>query len=156
MTAVEPRSGRPATKPPPRSAGIRPRRVALHVFLIVISLLWLFPLLWTVYTSLRPYGDTAKNGYVSIATSLSLDNYVNAWDQGSIPQFFLNTIIDPGAGRDHRPAAGVGDRVRRVALQLPVQPVPADAVHGRQPAAGRRSSSRRSTGCTCCCRCQRR
>jgi len=73
--------------------GVRPGRMALHAFLIFISLLWLFPLLWTVYTSLRPYGDTAKNGYVSIASSLSLDNYFNAWDQGNIPQFFFNTIV---------------------------------------------------------------
>ena len=71
----------------------RPRRVLLHAFLIGISLLWLFPLLWTVYTSFRPYGETAENGYVSIATSLTLDNYVNAWDQGRIPMRFLNTII---------------------------------------------------------------
>ena len=50
-------------------------------------------MLWTVYTSFRPYGETAKNGYFSIATSLTLDNYANAWDQGKIPMFFLNTLI---------------------------------------------------------------
>jgi multiple sugar transport system permease protein len=72
---------------------LQPRRVLLHGFLIFISLLWLFPLLWAVYTSFRPYGETAKNGYVSIATSLTLDNYINAWNQGSIPMFFLNTIV---------------------------------------------------------------
>jgi len=72
---------------------MRPGRVGLHAFLIAISALWLFPLLWCVYTSLRPYGDTAKNGYVSIATSLTFQNYFNAWDQGKIPMFFLNTII---------------------------------------------------------------
>jgi len=76
-----------------RKKGLQPRRVMLHAFLIGISALWLFPLLWTVYTSFRPYGETAKNGYVSIATSLTLDNYLNAWDQGKIPMFFLNTII---------------------------------------------------------------
>lgn len=73
--------------------GIQPRRVLLHAFLIGVSLLWLFPLLWTVYTSFRPYGETAQNGYVSIATSLTFDNYINAWDQGRIPMRFLNTLI---------------------------------------------------------------
>jgi multiple sugar transport system permease protein len=72
---------------------IRPGRAALHAFLISISLLWLFPLLWAVYTSFRPYGDTAKNGYVSVATNLTFDNYLNAWNQGNIPALFLNTII---------------------------------------------------------------
>ena len=76
-----------------RKRGPQPRRIVLHVFLISVSLLWLFPLLWTVYTSFRPYGETAVRGYVSIATSLTLDNYVNAWDQGRIPMRFLNTLI---------------------------------------------------------------
>jgi multiple sugar transport system permease protein len=72
---------------------LRPRRIALHLFLIMIAALWLFPLLWTVYTSFRPYGETASDGYVSVARTLTLDNYFNAWDQGRIPMFFLNTII---------------------------------------------------------------
>jgi multiple sugar transport system permease protein len=76
-----------------RKRRLRPGRFGLHAFLIAISALWLFPLLWTVYTSLRPYGDTARDGYVSIATSLTFQNYFNAWDQGRIPMFFLNTII---------------------------------------------------------------
>jgi multiple sugar transport system permease protein len=76
-----------------RKRGLNPRRVVLHVFLISVSLLWLFPLLWTVYTSFRSYTDTAEHGYVSLATSLTFDNYVNAWDQGRIPMRFLNTLI---------------------------------------------------------------
>jgi multiple sugar transport system permease protein len=76
-----------------RKRPIRPGRVALHAFLISIAALWLFPLAWAVYTSFRPYGDTATNGYVSIATSLTLDNYVNAWNQADIPRFFLNTMV---------------------------------------------------------------
>ena len=65
----------------------------LHVFLISVSLLWLFPLLWTVYTSFRSYADTAEHGYVSFATSLTFDNYVNAWEQGRILMRFVNTLI---------------------------------------------------------------
>ena len=33
---------------------------SLHAFLIAIALLWLFPLLWAVYTSFRPYGETRR------------------------------------------------------------------------------------------------
>ena len=64
-----------------------------HTVLVVVSAIWLFPLVMTIYTSFRPYGDTAENGYVSIATSLTIDNYVNAWNQGRIPMRFLNTLI---------------------------------------------------------------
>ena len=39
---------------------IRWQRVALHAFLIAMSLLWLFPILWIAYTAFRPIGDTIR------------------------------------------------------------------------------------------------
>ena len=93
MTAVAEERVVPRESVVTKKRGIRPGRVALHAFLIFISLLWLFPLVWTIYTSLRPYGDTAKNGYVSMAQTLTLDNYFNAWDQADIPRYFFNTIV---------------------------------------------------------------
>jgi multiple sugar transport system permease protein len=69
------------------------RRAILHAFLITISVIWLFPLVWAIYTSLRPYSDTSQHGYFSLASSLSLDNYVNAWNQAELARYFLNTLI---------------------------------------------------------------
>jgi multiple sugar transport system permease protein len=77
----------------------RPRRrirsgpVLLHGFLIVTAAIWLFPLLWGVYTSLRPYSDTLRSGYVSLPSVLNVDNFVNAWNQAQLPLFYLNTLI---------------------------------------------------------------
>jgi multiple sugar transport system permease protein len=73
--------------------GATMQRRLLHLFLIVISLIWLFPLVWGIYTSLRPYGDTAKYGYVSIGGSYNLDNFVHAWTQAELPHYYLNTLI---------------------------------------------------------------
>lgn len=72
---------------------LRPSRALLHGFLILMAALWLFPLLWAVYTSLRPYSDTVTNGYVSLPSVLNFDNYVNAWNQAELPHFYLNTLI---------------------------------------------------------------
>jgi len=69
------------------------KRAALHGFLIVMSVIWLLPLLWALYTSLRPFSDTAQNGYVSIAGSLTLDNYVNAWNDAELIRYFFNTAV---------------------------------------------------------------
>ncbi len=71
------------------------QRVLLHAFLIGASILWVFPLFYAVYTSFRPYGDTAGDprGYVSIGGKYNFDNFVNAWNQVDLPHFFLNTII---------------------------------------------------------------
>jgi multiple sugar transport system permease protein len=81
--AVQERTGR----------GIRWQRVGLHVFLAGAAILWLAPVLWTLYTSLRPFSDTAKNGYVSLPGALNFENYSQAWTQADLPHYFLNSLI---------------------------------------------------------------
>jgi multiple sugar transport system permease protein len=73
--------------------GISLRRVGLHVFLALTALVWLAPVAWAVFTSFRPYADTAAHGYVSWPHSLSFSNYRNAWTQGQIPLHFWDTMI---------------------------------------------------------------
>ena len=72
---------------------IRPARLALQGFLIAMVALWLFPLLWAVYASLRPVSDTIFNGYLSWPKSLGLSNYTNFWTQADLPYFYLNTLV---------------------------------------------------------------
>jgi multiple sugar transport system permease protein len=86
---------RPAVREEPvtRRRRLRPERIVLHAFLFVTALLWLAPVLWTLYTSLRPYSDTAKHGYVSLPRTLSFDNFSQAWSQAQMPHFFLNSLI---------------------------------------------------------------
>jgi len=69
------------------------RRVGLHALLLGLSALWLFPFLWAVYTSFRPYEDTAARGYVSLPGTLTLDNYATAWQTGELPLHFANTLL---------------------------------------------------------------
>lgn len=71
----------------------RPQRVLLHAFLITTSLIWLLPIIWAVYTSLRPYGDTARLGYVSIGGAYGFQNFADAWTRVDMPKFFMNTLI---------------------------------------------------------------
>jgi multiple sugar transport system permease protein len=76
-----------------RRQAIRLPRVGLHAFLISTAIVWIAPVAWAVFTSFRPYNDTAEHGYVSVPHSLSLVNYRNAWTQGEIPRHFLNSMI---------------------------------------------------------------
>jgi multiple sugar transport system permease protein len=76
-----------------RRTGIRWPRVWLHAFLIVAAVLWLAPVIWALYTSLRPYSETAEKGYVSLPDTLTFDNYSNAWTNGEIPHYFLNSLL---------------------------------------------------------------
>ncbi len=72
---------------------MKPARLALHSFLVLTALVWLVPMLWAIYTSLRPYDETARRGYVSIAHDLTLQNYRNALSRGDLVHHFLNTMI---------------------------------------------------------------
>ncbi len=90
MTAV---SSEVAAAQVRKKTGIRWRRTALHIFLFTMALVWLFPLVYAFYTSLRPYADTAKLGYVSVGGSYNFDNYVKAFTDGNLPSYFLNTLI---------------------------------------------------------------
>jgi multiple sugar transport system permease protein len=65
----------------------------LHAFLIVVAAVWLFPLLWAVYTSFRPFADTTEHGYLSLPSTLTVDNYVTAWTRADIPHYFFNTAV---------------------------------------------------------------
>ncbi len=73
----------------------RLRRALLHAFLIFMSLVWLAPILWVLYTSLRPYADTGGDprGYVSVGGAYNLDNFFNSWTKGELVKYFVNTII---------------------------------------------------------------
>jgi multiple sugar transport system permease protein len=68
-------------------------RLILHGFLLATALVWLLPPAWAIYTSLRPYADTAARGYVSLPGVLNFDNYVNAWTQADLPHYYANTLI---------------------------------------------------------------
>lgn len=74
-------------------AARRRPRYGTHLFLLVMAVLWLIPLLWSLYTALRPKADTDKYGYFSIAGTYGFQNFVDAWNQGGFPVYFLNSVI---------------------------------------------------------------
>lgn len=77
----------------PRRRRLRPARILLHAFLLTVAVGWLVPLLLAVYASLRPYAETAARGYFSLPHALSLHYYVEAWQRGGMPRYFLNTLL---------------------------------------------------------------
>lgn len=76
-----------------RRRPLTPARVLLHTVLIISGIAWVLPLAWAVFTSFRSYEDTAQKGYVSWPERLSLQNYVQAFTQGELSKYFLNTMI---------------------------------------------------------------
>jgi multiple sugar transport system permease protein len=83
----------PVSRRRPNRRRIRPSRVVLQAFLITVMAVWLFPLFWAVYSSLRPISDTIQHGYVSWPSALNFSNYTTVWTQADMPYFYLNTLV---------------------------------------------------------------
>jgi multiple sugar transport system permease protein len=75
-----------------RRKPVRPARVVLQVFLMVMAVGWIFPIAWAVYNSLRDYDFTSTHGYFSIG-GFTFQNYVEAWARGDFATSFLNSVI---------------------------------------------------------------
>jgi len=53
-----------------------------YIFLTALAVLWLSPLLWTLYTSLRPSSATQRLGYFSWGGGITFSNFTTAWNSG--------------------------------------------------------------------------
>ncbi len=76
-----------------RSRGPARKHFGIHIFLTVMAAMWLVPLGWTVFTSLRPKADTDKYGYFSFGGSFNFDNFVEAWTRGGFAQYAWNSAL---------------------------------------------------------------
>ncbi|MCF8529049.1 MAG: carbohydrate ABC transporter permease [Aquiluna sp.] len=64
----------------------------ISIFIGLFALVWLFPIAWTLFSSLRPYKDVRANGIFSFPNTLNFDNYFEAIRRMELPQYFWNTI----------------------------------------------------------------
>jgi multiple sugar transport system permease protein len=65
----------------------------ISIILGIFALVWLFPIVWTLYSSLRPYKDIRANGLLSWPSELNFDNYVDAIERMELPTYFYNTAV---------------------------------------------------------------
>ena len=78
------------------SAGIKKKvtNVLVHLFLTILSVIWVFPIFWVVLTSFR--GE--KGSYVTtfFPKTYTINNYVKLFTDTSIlnfPKMFMNTFM---------------------------------------------------------------
>ncbi len=79
--------------PPSRSPKLSRPHYGTHLILLALSVMWLIPLVWTLYTSLRPKADTDRYGYFSLGGSFGFTNFADAWQQAGLAKYFVNSII---------------------------------------------------------------
>jgi multiple sugar transport system permease protein len=65
----------------------------ISLFIGIFAFVWIFPILWTVFTSLRPYNDVISYGIFSWPRHINFNNYVNAVKEMHIGIYLTNSLI---------------------------------------------------------------
>jgi raffinose/stachyose/melibiose transport system permease protein len=73
------------------------RYVIFELLLILIALLFLYPIILVYYNSFKTYGDILTN-VVRLPKNLEFKNYVDAWKLMRYPKVLLNTAIVTAGG----------------------------------------------------------
>jgi multiple sugar transport system permease protein len=76
-----------------RSGGRKKSHWGTYLFLTVMAVIWLIPLLWSIFVALRPFADTNKYGYFSLGGHFNFDNFVTAFNQGDMLTYFWNSVL---------------------------------------------------------------
>jgi multiple sugar transport system permease protein len=130
MIGISPRSGAIDTAPGRLGHGsanggtsrirMRPWKIVAEVFMFSCAVLWLLPVLFALYVSLRPIEETNKLGYVSLPKSLTFQNYIEAWHQSDILTYFINSVLItlPGVVITLFLASGVAFVITRINFKL--------------------------------------
>jgi multiple sugar transport system permease protein len=97
MTAVTTSPAERAAHPaheakPGKPMGPRVAGWASQIFMIVMTVLWVTPIIFALYVALRPISETNKLGYVSLPHHLTFANFAQAWSQSEMWKFFLNSV----------------------------------------------------------------
>ena len=65
----------------------------ISIFICVFALVWIFPIVWTLWSSLRPYKEIRANGVLSAPESIGLGNYGTAIERMDLPTYLWNSLV---------------------------------------------------------------
>ena len=65
----------------------------ISIFIGIFAIVWMVPILWTFWTSLRPYSDIIQKGVFSRPDTLNFRNYADAYRLMDIWEYLSNSFI---------------------------------------------------------------
>lgn len=65
----------------------------LFGFLVILTLVWLLPVIAAFVTSFRTMDEINSGGFWSIPSALTMDNFVRAWTQARVSKYLINSFI---------------------------------------------------------------
>jgi ABC-type glycerol-3-phosphate transport system permease component len=65
----------------------------IHFVLILVGIVWIYPFIWMVSSSLKDNTTFFSSGVNPIPEVLHWDNYARAWNVAHISDYFMNSVI---------------------------------------------------------------
>lgn len=65
----------------------------ISLFIGMFAVLWIFPILWTLWSSFRPYKEIRARGVFSVPEEVGLFNYSEAVSRMELPTYLYNSFI---------------------------------------------------------------
>ncbi len=92
MSALQKTASTPARSETTRKIGAFLARIPIYLFLIIWAVIVIYPMAWTVVSSLRTDQQLMFTPW-ALPSELHFENYLRAWKDAQIGQFFANTLI---------------------------------------------------------------
>lgn len=73
--------------------GAKLRHLSIHIILLAGGLIWVYPFLWMLGSSLKSPNGFFNEGLSVLPKEFAWSNYSNAWNVGSFGQYFFNTVF---------------------------------------------------------------
>ena len=72
---------------------IKVGNILFIVFMVVVTLLWLLPVIAAGITSIRTMDDISQNGMWTFPEVLTFSNFPTAWESANVSKYLLNSFI---------------------------------------------------------------
>lgn len=90
MTAVP--SGASSAPPGPRLA-LKPWRVVLHLSLIALLVLWVYPFIWMLASAFRPSTEVYQEPLRLFSATPTFEHFERAWASANFSRYLLNSVV---------------------------------------------------------------
>ncbi|MCQ2453511.1 MAG: carbohydrate ABC transporter permease [Clostridia bacterium] len=71
----------------------KPFMLLAHAILLICSLIWIYPIVWTIISSFKPQANFFKEQLNLLPSMMTLDNYIRVWSKANFTIYFTNSVI---------------------------------------------------------------
>lgn len=71
----------------------KPFMLLAHAILLICSLIWIYPIVWTIISSFKPQANFFKEQLNLLPSMMTLDNYIRVWSKANFTIYFTNSVV---------------------------------------------------------------